>query len=262
MSGTRSPWSLAATLTNGPHPFNGLPHHIAAQLVADGADLVGNRGVVGYFNNFMHWEGPVAEGTAGGWTLSGVTGAGTVVLTNALSGEIALTSDVTANADPTLQLGNATLGANYRYVVGKRLWCGARLKMLTVASTEFLFGLATPDTEPTVTNTFPADGIFFEKAAAATALDFHARKDGTSTERTLITPTVLADATYTTILFYVDDLGNIFPYQNGVFIPAGAIARTAANLPSAAGDVLQLLTGFRGASLSVTYDWILVAQEL
>lgn len=263
---TKSPLLVAGTNDTGVvanHPFEGLPAQFLSGLYSlpDGESLSGLGGMLAYFNHFLQWEGPLAAGTAGGWTLSGVTGAGTIVQPNVRNGAIALTADATVNADPALALGGAAAPASFIYAVGKRLWCFARLKMLTVASTEFFFGLGTPDTEPTVTNTFPADGIFFEKAAAATTLDFHARKDGTSTEKTSVLSTALVDDTYITVGFNVNARGDITPYQNGVALTASQIAAGTANIPGS-GDPMQFLVGFRGASLSVTLDWLLLAQEI
>lgn len=244
------------------HPFQDLPLHILNELLPldDSPSPQGLGGVEYYFNHFLRWEGPQAEGAAAGWLLSGVTGTATVALTNARGGEIALTADATANCDPTLQLGAAATGAPFGYVLGKRIWVFSRLKIGTVASTEFFFGLGTPDTEPTVTNTFPSDGIFFHKTAAATQLSFDARKDGTSTSRATIS-SVLVDNTYVTLGFMVDPFGNVNPYQNGSLVVAGVVPVGNANIPSAVADVLQFMVGFRGASQVVTLDWLLLAQE-
>lgn len=265
MSHSRSPWrynNVADKSGIFRHPLQDLPLWILNGLVPldDSESPQGLGGINSYFNHFMQWEGPVAEGASGGWLLSGVTGTATVVLTNVRNGEIALTADATANCDPTLQLGAIATGASFGYVVGKRMWVFARLKMLTVASTEFFFGLGTPDTEPTVTNGFPSDGIFFHKASADTKLSFDARKDGVSTSKATISGT-LVDATYTTIGFAVDVAGNIIPYQDGSGIAAGVVAVSTANIPSATVDVLQFMLGFRGASQVVTLDWLAIGQE-
>lgn len=243
------------------HPFDGLPIWITDQILAPDNEFVGNKGLVAEFNHYHHWVGPVAEGTAGGWTLSGTTGAATVVHSDTPVGAIVLTGDATSNVNPTLQRGNASTGANFLYQVGKRLWFFVRFKVGTVASTEMFFGLATPDTSPSTTGTLPADGIFFEKAAAATVLDFHARKNGTSTEKTSTSGT-LVDDTYTTIGFMVDELGNIMPYQNGAALTSKVIPVSTANIPTAAGDILQPIIGILGASQTMTIDWTLWAQEL
>ena len=183
MSGSNSPWRYRNQAGDSGgvwhHPFSRLPLHIVDQILDESTPHTGGKGIVHYFNHMQRWEGPVAEGAAGGWTLSGTTGAATVTYGNVPEGTIVLTADATASCNPTLQRGSASAGANFLYSVGKRMWCFARVKVGTVASTEMFFGLATPDTSPSTTGTFPSDGIFFGKAAAATVLDFHARKDGT-----------------------------------------------------------------------------------
>lgn len=242
---------------NLPHPFSGLPISIVTQIGEDGLG-----GVQYYFNHFHQWEGPTAEGSAGGWTLSGVTGAGTVVLTNTRHGSIQLTADGTANADPTLALGSATLGADFLYTLGKRIWCFARLAVSDANLMEVFFGLGTPDTEPTVTNTFPSDGIFFEKASTATDFDFHVRKDGASTETVGATGLTLTDGGYAVIGFMVDVNGYIIPYANGTARTAAVVAPTNANVPDAAADVMQFMVGFRQASKNIDLDWLLIAQEV
>ena len=242
------------------HPFDGLPIAITDQILSPDNEFVGNKGLVCEFDHFHRWVGPVAEGAAGGWLLSGTTGAATIVLGDSPEGTIILTGDATANVNPTLQRGAASTGANFLYAVGKRMWFFLRFKVGTVASTEMFFGLATPDTSPSTTGTFPSDGIFFEKAAAATVLDFHARKDGTSTEKTSTSGT-LTDATYTTVGFMVDELGNIMPYQNGAALTTKVIVAGTANIPKT-GDILQPIIGILGASQTMTLDWVLFAQEL
>lgn len=265
MSHSKTSWLYAGSSDKpaiNRSPLEGFPLEGAGLVIPlDGSDMgAGLGGVWAYSNHFYLWEGPIAEGAAGGWLLSGVTGVATIALTNVRNGEIAITADATANADPTLALGSAALGASFGYVVGKRMWCFARLKIATVASTEFFFGLGTPDTEPTVTNTFPSDGIFFNKAAADTKLSFDARKDGTSTSKALIGAT-LVDATYTLVGFLVDARGNIIPYQDGAAITAGIVGAGTANIPIATADVLQFMIGFRGASQVVTLDWLGLGQE-
>ena len=236
-------------------PFEGLPLHVVAQIGADGLG-----GTQFYFNHFKQWEGPVAEGSAAGWTLSGTTGAATIALSDVRIGEIALTADATANCNPTLQLGSATVGMNFTYSVGKKLWVGARMKLTVVATAELFFGLGTADTSPTVTGTLPSDGLFYHKTLTGTKVNFDARKDGTSTSRTLIGTTLL-DATYTILTFYVDPTGNVHLFQDGVELIASMIAAGTANLP-AVTDLMQFEMGILGASQVLTLDWLLAAQEI
>lgn len=261
---TKSPLLVAGEVSPGnyPHPFSGLPAEVLSKLytLPDGESFPGLGGMLHYFNHFLQWEGPLAEGAAGGWVLSGTTGAATITQPNVRQGAIVLTADGTASCNPTLALGGASAPANFIYALGKRLWCFARLKLVTVATTELFFGLGTPDTSPCVTGTFPSDGIFFDKASTATKADFHARKDGTSTEKLLVTGTLLDD-TYTTIGFLVDTNGHIIPYQDGAAIAAGVIVAGTANIP-AVGDPMQFMLGILGASMTCTVDWAMLGQEI
>src|SRR5215471_5439106 len=156
--------------------FTGLPLGIIGQLGPNGL-----LGIQSYANHFLQWEGPLAEGSAGGWTLSGTTGVASIGISDARNGEIVLTADATASCNPTLALGSAIAGQNIRYVAGKQLWCAGRVKLGTVLTTELFFGFGTADTSPTVTGTYPADGLFFYKASTDPRLSFQARKDGTGT---------------------------------------------------------------------------------
>ncbi len=258
MSATRTPFrypidGVQDTANNFRSGFSGLPGHVLSAVGPDGI-----TGVVGLFEDFFVWTGPVAEGAAGGWLLSGPTGAATIVLSDDRRGIAALTTDATGSAVATLQAAAATTAENFQYDATKRLWVFTRAKLQTVASMEFFFGLGTGDTSPTTTGTFPSDGIFFEKASSATDLDFHARKDGTSTERTSIGVT-LADDTYSVLGFMVE-AGSITPYYNGVALTSKAIGAGTANIP-ASGDPMALMIGHLGASLATTIDWLLAMQE-
>lgn len=264
MSSSQSPWRYKNPKGDSAglwkHGFDGLPLQIVDQITSEDSQYLGTTGLIYYFNHFHEWTGPVAEGTAGGWTLTGTTGTATVVPSDTKVGALVLTTDNTASATFALQRGNGTAGMNMAYTVGKRMWFFLRFKLLTVASMELFVGLGTADTSPSTTGTFPSDGLFFEKAASATVLDFHARKDGTSTEKTSTSGT-LVDDTYTVLGFMIDELGNIMPYQDGVALTSKAIVAGTANIP-ASTDVLQLNLAFIGQAMTMTVDWVLVAQEL
>lgn len=247
---TRAPIRYA----NSDHRFDDLPLRLVEALGLDG-----HRAHFAYFNHMHQWEGPTGEGSSSGWTLSGVTTVATIAPRDDLAGVIRLTADATLNADPALALGSATAGAFFRYAKGRRIAAFARLALASdVVTTEFFFGLGTPDTQPTVTNTLPSDGIFLEKGGSGTVLDFHARKDGISTERTGIV-TGLTISVFAEIGLLVDALGNIHAYQDGV--RKDTILAGTANIPSAAADILQFIIGARLASALVDIDWLLLYQD-
>lgn len=241
-----------------PSLFAGLFQDMVEKVGDD--PVKGDAGFLHYFNHMLQWEGPVTEASAGGWTLTDVVGTSTITLSDVRFGEIVITPDATANADPCLQLGSTTHPAPFLYSVGKRMWCAARVSFLTVASMEIFLGFGTPDTQPTPANTLPSNMIGFQKTAAAGgALSFSAGAGGTQTTKT--GPTI-ADATYTTIGFQVDKLGNCLAYQDGAVIPASLIAVGDANLPTSGAAVMQFMLGTRGASQTTKIDWLMIAQEI
>ena len=264
MSGTQSGWRYrkAGGDSGGTwhHPLSFLPSVVVDQIINDDSQFLMTKGTTYYFNHMHRWEGPVAEGAAGGWLLSGTTGAATIVLGDVPAGTIVLTGDSTSGANPTLAIGAASTGANFLYAVGKRMWVFIRCKLVTVATTEVFIGLGTPDTSPCVTGTHPSDGLFFYKASTDTKMSFQARKDGTPTAKATITGT-LVDDIYTVLGFYIDELGNIMPYQDGAALTAGYIAAGTANIPGS-GDPMQPMIGILGASMTMTIDWVLFAQEI
>ena len=235
-------------------PYENLPLDVIAQIGADGLG-----GMFGYFNHFLRWEGPTAEGSAGGWTLSGPTGTATIALHDTRIGEITLTNDGTGSAVATLALGSATVGMEFIYAAGKQLWLGSRIKFATVATTELFFGFGTADTSPTVSGTLPADGLFFHKTNTGTKVNFDARKDGTSTSKTAIGAT-LVDDTYTILNMRVDPTGNVHLYQDGAELTASRIAAGTANLP-ASTDPMQFMMGIFTASMALSMDWLYFYQE-
>lgn len=240
------------------HPLDGAPIGLVNRLSLQG-------GGDGYASDFMFWEGPTAEGTTAGWTLSGAVGTSTaLVSTSAPTGALVLSTSGTADDNACLEYKG-----NLHYVVGKRLWCYAKLALSDADDMEAYFGLGTPGATDFVA-TLPAEGIFFSKAETATKWSVQVRDGGTSTT-SASNPSglTLADATSVVIGFTVDPKGNITPYWTtdptarswtaGTTIVAGT-----ANLPDDAADELSLYfaceTGATAVA-SMTIDWVLAAQE-
>lgn len=264
MSSTQSPWLYRANanMTSGglilPHPFTGLPSDIVARI---GDDTLTRTFV--YYNHFHSWEGPLTEASAGGWTLTAGTGAATIAVSTSASGKIVLTLDATGSAAGVLTYAPAATGHSpFTYTKGKRMWCFANIAFGTVATNEFFMGFGTPDAAPCVTDTFPADGIFFEKASTATDLDLHARQDGTSTEKTTCLGTTFTDGGNKTVGFVVDADGSVIPYLGIVPVTANIIPYSSTNLPDAGADVMTFMIGWgKTASMTLTLDWLLFGAE-
>ncbi len=240
------------------NPLDGAPLHLITMLGLGG-------GGHGYASHLMFWEGPTAEGADAGWTLSGVTGAATVVVpADIQNGAIQLTC--AAGADNNGQL---EYKGNLHYTVGKRMWCFARLALSDANDMEAIFGLGEPGNTDFIAG-LPGEGFFFEKAETATTWDFHARDGGTSTERAAaFSGLTLADDVMQVVGFYVDDLGNITPYwitdpTATVWTAGTNIAAGTANIPDDAGDELSLYFGIETGNSEADYmevDWVIAAQE-
>jgi hypothetical protein len=236
-----------------------------AGLPLDALSRIGNTGLLGidvYFNHFHRWEGPVAEGAAGGWVLTDATGTSTIVYGDVREGTIVLTADATSGADTCLQLGDATTGKNFGYTVGKQMWCFARLQTSTVSTNwKFFMGFGTPTTVPGATA--PTNGIFLRNGTTVNKLDLVAKEGSNSTAKT--NQITLVAATYTVIGFYVDVSGNVHLYQDGSEITAALIAVGATGLATLTADAtktLQFMIDKKLASATLTLDWLLIGQEL
>lgn len=217
----------------------------------------------GYANDFVHWEGPTADAAApgvGGWIVASVDGGGDAaesvdVRDGAQFGILRILTNDADNDNTNLILN----GSAFRYVKGKRLWFAIRCAPQTAADQELFFGLAIEgDTDPI--NTFPTDGFFFEKAETATAMDFHVRQNGTSTEDTAIDTIAMTNDGMREYGFMVDEAGNINYYFQGVKV--GSVASTDANIPD--DEDLTVYVGVQTGGLAAMYldvDWLFVAQE-
>lgn len=244
------------TMTLPNTPFNGMPH---------GLQGINSRYNV-YNNHFENYLGPAAAGNGGGWVVT-MTGAGAVTLAPAIGGILALTTSAADNDAVAIQ----SIALPWVYKVGKRLWFLCRVATSDADDGEMLFGLGIADTSPIAS--LPGDGIFFEKAETATKMDFHARKAGTSTERTAVGPT-LADAAITTFElsnqvyygFAVSESGQIDAFAGPSLATMVNIANIPvgnANIPNTA--MLALHFAFQtGAALakSMYIDEAYVAMEI
>lgn len=261
MSASRSPFVLAQSNTQ--HFFQGLPLHIFNQVGTDGL-----TGIDYYFNHFHHWEGPVAEGAAGGWKLTDATGTSTIVYGDVREGTISLTTDNTNSASACLQLGDATTGMNFGYKVGKRLACFTRFKTDSVGTgVKMFFGLSTATTTPGATA--PTNGIYFRNTTTVNKLDC-AAKEGSNLAATTNALTV-ATATYYVIGFVVDVLGNLRFYggttlSESTLLATVAVGATGLTTLDDSTKTLQFITNYvttsTGAVHYFTMDYLLLAQEL
>ena len=247
----------APRYTNPGHPFDGAPLEAVGRI----SKLSKDGGVrFQYFSDdFLQYPGPNTAGEAGGWLLTETAAGGgnaqrVDVDDSVQFGVLKLLTDNADNDTEILQL----VGEPWRYVKGKRLWFGARVALQVANDGECFFGLAITDLSPVAS--LPSDGLFFEKAETAVKMDFHARKGGTSTEKTSVDKSNMADATYHEYAVYVDELGNVHVFYDGDEV--ASIAASDANLPNT--EDLTLILAYQtgaAAAQSMLVDWVLIAQE-
>lgn len=240
------------------------PGHLLNQAPLGLVDQISEAAAFhGYVNDFLRWEGPVAEtATAvGGWILSGVTGAATIVVKDSSQfGAIRIANSAVANGNSQLQLD----GSSFRYVVGKRLWLLARVALADVNDQLAFVGLGIENNTDFVAG-LPSDGLFFDKLETVADWQFQARKGGTSTTKVGATGLTLADDGFHLIGFAVDPVGNVRIYAGTTFGTLAEkifIAKGDANLPDDQDLTLYIAqeTG-AGAADYIDVDYVLVAQE-
>jgi len=252
---------------NTGHPLDGAPLDAVGRLSSLAKDNTpdGVR-LVYYANDFGLWEGPVAKTAElagqGGWIITTVDSGGDLaeVVDVRDSGTYGILRMLTNDADND-NLCLRQNGSPWKYVSGKRLWFAIRCAPQTAADGELFFGLAIEGDEDPF-DTSPTDGFFFEKAETATKMDFHARQDGASTEKTSIDTSAMVDATMHEYAFQVDAQGNIHVYYDGTEVSAAAIAAGNANIPD--DEDLGLYFAVQTGDATTRYfdiDHILIAQE-
>lgn len=257
-SGSASPWRFKANLRPGSvHPLDGIPLEVAGQV----ADVVACP-IVHYFTHFNDYTGPLAEGTAGEWTLVGTTGTSVVALDSTVEdGVITISTSGTENDNAVLAL----FGQVVNNTPTSNIWVAAKFSLSDADDMEAYFGLARATVD--WANALPFAGFFFEKAETATNWDFHVRDAGASTENTAdFEGLVIADNTDMILAIRVSD-GDVTPYvhtdANG-WITGTTVPSTDANQPISSEDLILQYAFETGAAAvrSVSTDWALVAREI
>ena len=239
-------------------PLNSAPMHLVDKL----APVTGYQGFALSFAE--PWQGPVGDGTAGGWTVTSVDGGGDAgevvgIRDTDEGGVLRILTNDADNDNTQLQMA----GSVFKYNVGKQMWFFAKVAVEDANLSDLAMGLII-ESDTNMINTFPTDGIFFEKVTVPTEMDFHVRKNGASTESTLITGT-LADDTFRVMGFHVDVAGNVHAYDGTTFqnmVKVATVAVGNANIPDdvALTPAFQVQTG-GAATRYMDIKAVMVAQE-
>lgn len=200
--------------------------------------------------SFLAYENDFLTYVAADWAVT-TAGSGTIVLADAIGGQVLLTNSAADNDALWLQLGVSTNGESVAFQAGKKTWFDIRFKVDNVLA-DTMCGLYVTDTTP---EGGVAAGVFFRRLTTATALDLVI--ENSSTETVVTTGITMANDTFVNVGFYYDG-ARLFYTQNRRILGEATVLT---NLPS---TELRLSFGVQNgtaAARSMTVDWIGVASE-
>lgn len=253
------------------HPFNNLPLDLVGPAILNSwRGVVVGQGVP-YLGPASHATAPsgntVSDRDAGirlASTSSSTTG-GSVAPDN--TGALVLTTGTTDEDQSSLQF----LGCPFRYSTTRDLLAFMRVKVSTATTTDAVLGLFATDTTLTSASAIAVDdGIGFFKAATATDLTAHVRKNTTST--TASAGLTIASDTYfvcgVTVIngairwYAAADTGDSIVLKDNLLGSGTSIAAT--NAPDDIDIFLTLSAGQEGGTTArtLTVDWAIAAQEV
>jgi hypothetical protein len=169
-------------------------------------------------NDFCEFVDDFHGYTATDWVITTTeagTGSATEVVQDESFGVLKLTNAAGDNDNDFLQLAKETV----KFVAGKRLYFGARFKVLEAIQCDWVMGLQIRDTSPLAVT----DGVWFGSDDGDALIDFHVAKDSTQTD-VVDVGTMPAD-TYQTLELYYDGstAGRIQIIVNGMRVGAAAL---------------------------------------
>ena len=225
-----------------------------------GFRFLGGTGLDGYApTDWVMWQNDFQFYLATDWVVT-ETGSGTRAVSQAVNGVLVVTNAAADNDVNSFQLRSVASGAvaeQWKWVSGKPLYFGARLKISDATDSDLLIGLHTTDTTP-IGSTI-ADGIFIRKDDDDRLLDLGVYKDSNGSEvaGVLNTSGYMTDDTYTVLEFYYDGVSSaIMAYQDGVGFGSVPLTNVPDNEEMAISFAHQNGTD---AAKVLSLDWIKVA---
>lgn len=164
--------------------------------------------VYSYFNDFNAYA-------AADWTITRVGTTPTEALQNGSFGELLITNSSASGDSDQLQLKAQTVNI----LAGKKTWFKARFKTSDATQSNFLIGLSVLNTTllSAANGTGTTDGIFFNKDAGDTQLDFQCQKDA-STGQVRAANIATWDTNYHTVGFEFDGVREVKYFFDGVVL--------------------------------------------
>ncbi len=198
-----------------------------------------------YFNDFNNY-------IAGDWVVT-ATNSGAVALANGDGGVITLTDDAGIADSVTI----TKLGVGFTPDAAKEMWFEAQISVSDATKSTVLVGLTNVVTDPfTLANL--TDGFFFNKPAAATAVDFYTRQDATTGSQKVTAATNMANSTSIILGVYYDGNNSVSYYVNDVKL--GTLTTSATTFPNTGLTPIIAIKNGEAVAKVLTVDYILAAK--
>jgi hypothetical protein len=189
---------------------------------------------------------------AADWTVTNTTTHATVGLTAGAGGLISLAGGASSVTNDIAAIISNPL--DFNFTSGQQVWFYTGFKVTTVANDQIQLGITAANSALT-----PSDGIYFNKAAGASTIDFVVRKSSTSTTQSAVA--TLVNATFVRLGFYYNgkDAVDVFVNDNKVYSQT-----VLTNLPTS--TALALALGLKAAATAPTtsdliVDFLMAAQD-
>ena len=197
------------------------------------------------FNDFQQY-------VAADWTVTNTTSHATVGLTVGAGGLISFVGGASSVTNDIAAIISTPLDFNFAST--QQVWFYTGFKVTTAANDQIQLGVTSANSALT-----PSDGIYFNKAAGASTIDFVVRKSSTSTTQSAVA--TLVGATFIRLGFYYNGKDAVDVFVNDAKVYSQTVLT---NLPTA--TALATALGIKAASTAPTtsdliVDFTMVAQD-
>ena len=228
--------------------------------VPPGAGSPFTPSAVGIYDDFI--TGSISTtADAATYSLSGTSATAVIAnssrATDATAGPGILTLTSNSTNQASLQLN----GEPFRLVRGKRLWCGCRLALNTVASTQLWFGLSVEDTA--FLAGVPSDYVGFLNTDADKRIHAASSKNSTTTSTDTNKDWSITDATFRTLTMEWDGRSRFTYFVNGARVhqSVAQLQMNNENIPDDEDLTLGVeILGAAGRSAEIDYLYCMMER--
>ena len=214
-----------------------------------------------FFDDFTEFTTDTSS--AAKYTITTVEAGGssaTEAIGDGAGGLLVITNDAADNDSDFFQ----KIGESFLFAVGKRAIFKARFSVSDATAADWIMGLVITDTTPlAAAGDGATDGVFFQKDAGDTNIDFYVQKDTTTGQltSTAVATTAAADA-FMTIGFSYDGRRTIELFKDDVMFKAVDLTGTpTAYLPNTELTVTFGVQNGEAVAKVMTVDYVFAAIE-